>query len=109
MTRGARRHLWSMVRRQTAPPGSSPTISGFKAMSYRFHVLGIPHTITTPEYSTCAFTQKVVKLCKMLVSGGHTVIHYGHRDSFVEASEHVIVTDDSVLRDAYGDRNWRKD
>ena len=72
-----------------------------------FHVLGVPHTITTPEYSTCAFTQKVVKLCKMLSRNGHQVIHYGHVDSIVDCMEHVAVTTDADLKASYGAHNWK--
>ena len=74
----------------------------------RLHVLAVPHSITTPEYSTCAFTQKVVKLCKMLKDRGHTVIHYGHEDSVVECTEHVTVTKRYDLNKSYGDYDWRK-
>jgi glycosyltransferase involved in cell wall biosynthesis len=74
----------------------------------RFHVLAVPHTITTPEYSSCAFTQKIVKLCKMLIMEGHEVIHYGHEASVIHCTEHVTVTDDLALEASYPKHNWRK-
>ena len=32
----------------------------------RFHCLSVPHTITNEDYSVCAFTQKVLRFCKMM-------------------------------------------
>lgn len=75
----------------------------------RFHVLGIPHTISTPDYSSCAFTQKVVKLCKMLKMEGHTVFHYGCQGSKVECDEHIAVTTLSDLNRSYPRHNWIMD
>lgn len=73
----------------------------------RFHLPGIPHTVTTPEYSACAFTTKVVKLAKMLTRQGHTVFHYGHEDSVVECTEHVTVTKRYDLDKSYKNHDWR--
>lgn len=74
----------------------------------RFHVLALPHTVTSLEYSACAFTQKVYKFCKMMLARGHTIYHYGHERSTVPCTQHITVTDDSVLREAYGDHDWKK-
>ena len=77
-------------------------------MSLRFHVLAVPHTISTPEYSSCAFTQKVVKLCKMLKAEGHEVIHYGNVLSKVNCDENVVCTRGEDLKKSYPGHDWRK-
>lgn len=57
----------------------------------RLHILGIPHTKTTDEFTTCAFTMKVLNLCKMMHRRGHTVYHYGVEGSNPECTEHISV------------------
>lgn len=74
----------------------------------RFHVLGLPHTVTRKDYSACAFTQKVLKFCKMMHRRGHTIYHYGHKDSEVECTEHIPVTFNEDLEIAYGNYDWKK-
>lgn len=43
----------------------------------RIHLLGLPHTQTTPAFSHCAFTGKVLRFAPMLRPHGVEVIHYG--------------------------------
>jgi glycosyltransferase involved in cell wall biosynthesis len=77
-------------------------------MKYKFHVLGVPHTVTSKEFVACAFTQKAYKFCQMMKARGHTIIHYGHEESQVDCDEHVTVLSSDQWKECYGDYDWRK-
>jgi len=70
----------------------------------RFHVPGLPHTITNKNFIHCAFTQKVFKLCKMLTKLGHEVYHYGCEGSNPTCTEHVDVIKDEFRKQFYPDK-----
>lgn len=77
-------------------------------MGMRYHILGLPHTVTSKEYNACAYTQKVYKFGKMMTARGHEVIHYGHEESDLPCTEHVTVITNDDLKIAYGNYDWRK-
>ena len=90
---------------------------------YTFHLLGLAHLPTSKNYLSCAFTQKNIKLSKMLCDLGHTVYLYGARgtdrlEDYVKSNDfHFIETHtvEDIAKD-YGDGdnrfelgyNWKK-
>lgn len=74
---------------------------------YRFHALGIAHTITSKQYTACAFTMKVLKFCRMMHERGHTVFYYGHELSDVPCTEHIVTLTDATFRKVYGDYDYK--
>jgi len=73
----------------------------------RFHILGLPHTVSSKKFNACAYTQKVVKYGKMMTAMGHEVIHYGHEDSDLICTEHVSVLTNKDFEISYGSHDWK--
>jgi len=57
----------------------------------RLHMLGIPHTITNNNFSSCAFTGKVLRFSPMMQTCGYEVYHYGNEGSESGADKHFDV------------------
>jgi hypothetical protein len=74
---------------------------------YRFHLLGLAHLPTSREFSLCAYTQKVIKLARMLKALDHQVFFYGGEGSEVECDEFVQVITANDRRSCYGNYDWR--
>lgn len=55
----------------------------------RFHVVGLPHTQTASAFSSCAFTQKVIRFCQMMKGLGHEVILYAGEQNEAPCDELV--------------------
>lgn len=68
----------------------------------RFHLLGLAHLATNKKNSACAYTQKVVKLARMLKSFGHTIYFYGVEGSDVKSDEFIQVVTQDMLEKVYG-------
>lgn len=57
----------------------------------RFHVVSLPHTQTTKAYSACAYTQKVIGFCKMMMGKGHEVFLYSGTMNEAPCTKHICV------------------
>ena len=71
----------------------------------RFLFIGLPHTITHPEYSGCAFTGHIRRLSAGLIKEGHEVYHFGNPGAELDCTEHINVTTSEYVDRCIGD--WK--
>jgi glycosyltransferase involved in cell wall biosynthesis len=76
---------------------------------YRFHLLGLVHLPVSERYMGCAFTQKIVKMSKMLLSLGHEVYLYGAESSDAPCTEFIQTHTLSDIRQQWGNGDNRFD
>ncbi len=73
----------------------------------RLHIVALPHTQTTREYSSCAYTQKVMNFSTMMHSLGHETILYASEDNDGKCTELVTCITKDLQRKMFpGD--WKK-
>jgi glycosyltransferase involved in cell wall biosynthesis len=58
----------------------------------RLHVVNLPHTNTTDEFSWCAYSTKVKRFCDMMTSLDYEVILYGGPENDAAVTEHVVTS-----------------
>lgn len=68
----------------------------------RLHLVSLPHTQTTSDYLSCAYTQKVVKFCRMMHARGHDVVLYAGEDNDAPCAEHVPLITEAERRGWFG-------
>lgn len=55
----------------------------------RFHVVALPHTQVTKDYTSCAYTEKVRRFCVMMTNLGHEVVLYAGEKNEAPVTELV--------------------
>lgn len=68
----------------------------------RLHLVALPHTQTTSEYLSCAYTQKAVKFCRMMAPH-HEVILYAGEQNEAPCAEHVPLVTEAQRRGWFGE------
>ena len=72
----------------------------------RFHVVALPHTQTTKDFATCAFTEKVRRFCIMMTDLGHEVVLYAGEQNEAPVTEHVVCISEQQRAAAVGDAHY---
>lgn len=68
----------------------------------RLHLVALPHTQTDGRFLSCAYTQKVVKFCRMMAPH-HEVILYAGDENVAPCSEHVALFTEAERAADWGD------
>ncbi len=77
-------------------------------MKFRFHVISLPHTQTTAEYTACAYTQKVIKFCRMMKSLGHEVYLYASEENEAPCDELITIVSKKEQRQWFGEYDFKQ-
>lgn len=72
----------------------------------RFHVVSLPHTNTTLDFTACAFTEKCRKFAIMMKSLGHTVYMYSGEFNSAPCDEHIPCLTEEERLEAVGDAHY---
>lgn len=69
------------------------------------HLVGLPHTETTADYLICAYTQKLVKFCRMMHGRGRKIILYGGARNEAPCDEFVSLVSNEDRVGWFGEWN----
>lgn len=72
----------------------------------RFHVVALPHTNTTTEFLSCAYTAKVINFCRMMSDRLHEVFLYSGEANEAPCTEHVTVVTEADRLAHVGDAHF---
>ena len=72
----------------------------------RFHVVSLPHTNTTKDFTSCAFTEKVRRFCVMMTDLGHEVILYAGSENEAPVTELVTCISEDERQAAVGNNHY---
>ncbi len=73
----------------------------------RFHVIGLPHTQVTKEFSSCAYTEKTLEFCNMMTSLGHEVYLYASGDrTDAKVTDFIPCLPEDMRLAAVGDKHY---
>src|SRR5207253_3203481 len=72
----------------------------------RAHLVALPHTLLTEDYSWCAYSAKLRRFTGMLAKGGHTAIVYGPDVADIGATELVPIVGPADRQEWFGSPEW---
>jgi glycosyltransferase involved in cell wall biosynthesis len=72
----------------------------------RFHVVALPHTQVTKEFSGCAYTEKVRRFCDMMKSRGHIVFLYAGEKTDANVDELITCISEERRSQAVDNKHY---
>ena len=75
---------------------------------FTFHLLALPHTVVRPDFSPCAYTMKVWRMCTMLKQLGLKHVLYANEGSETDCESMEQIFNTKLRQHYYGaDSDWR--